>query len=175
MNLIILPGNSKQFNEQWLKDSAENFGDIFETVKTHVFKHWETGDQMIDVNIESERLKTEAENLDNLVIYAKSAGVITTIKACAEKLITPKACIFVGCPFGEFATNLDGFKNWVKNYDVHTLFIQQTNDPFFKYEELEKFIEENEIKNYELIEIAGDNHAYDNYKDIKQFVSDFLE
>ncbi|MBI2414347.1 hypothetical protein HYV31_00675 [candidate division WWE3 bacterium] len=174
MDLIILPGNSKQFNEKWLYDSAKTFTDMFDVVTTHIFKHWQNENEKINLDFESERLIAETKNKDDYIIYAKSVGVITAIKTIVEKGITPKACIFVGCPFGEFASEIPEFKEWFKKYDIYTLFIQQTNDPFFSYLELETFIDENGVKNYELIEIPGDNHAYDNYKEIRQLVVEFL-
>uniref|UniRef100_A0A7C4XTF2 Alpha/beta hydrolase n=1 Tax=candidate division WWE3 bacterium TaxID=2053526 RepID=A0A7C4XTF2_UNCKA len=173
MDLIILPGNSKQFNERWLLDSQDNYSPLFNTTTIQTYKHWETGEQMADLETEVERLATSTQGKDNYIIYAKSIGTVITIKAVAENKISPKACIFVGCPFGELTGQYKEFSDWIKKYSIHTLFIQQTNDPFFKYTELEKFIDDSGIQNYELVEIDGDNHAYDNYDYIKQLMKDF--
>jgi hypothetical protein len=173
MDLIILPGNSKQYNEQWLYDSEKKYAPVFDSTTTHIFKHWETGEQMVNLETEVAKLQQEVQSKENYVIYAKSIGTVVTIKAVAEGKISPKSCIFVGCPFSEMG-EYKNFSNWVKNFNMHTLFIQQTDDPFFKYSELEKFIDENDIQNYELVEIEGNNHAYDNYDYIRQLIVEFL-
>lgn len=174
MHLIILPGNSKEFNEQWLYDSADAYKELFDSVTTHVFKHWETGEDMIDVDVEVRRLEEEAKKLDGeYTIFAKSAGTITTVKAVAEGRVNPKKCVFVGCPWGNFAEEQGDFDILLSKYEVPTLYVQQTNDMFFKYEDLEKILKE-KMENYELHEIPGENHAYDNYDQIKTWMKKFI-
>lgn len=174
MHLIILPGNSKKYNEQWLYNSKKHFKDLFESVTTHYYKHWKENTDSIDLNHEVKKLTEKTENLDNYIIYAKSAGTVTTIKALDQNKISPKKCIFVGCPFKWAAENDPQFKKRFNSIKVPTLFIQQTNDPFFKYKSLEGFINKNPLENYQLIEIVGGNHAYDNYGEIKQMIIDFI-
>ena len=174
MHLIILPGNSKKYNEQWLYDSEKHLKDFFEGVTTHYYKHWKNDTDSIDLDHEVNELVKEAKDLDKYVIYAKSAGIVTTIKALNQNKISPKKCIFAGSPFKWAAENDPKFKDRFENLQTPILFIQQTNDPFFEYEELEKFLEKNPPENYQLIEIVGDNHAYDNYEELKQMVIDFV-
>lgn len=174
VNLIILPGNSKKYNEQWLYDSEKNYKDLFETVTTHYYKHWEEDSDSIDIDHEVKKLENNAKDLGDYVIFAKSAGTVTTIKAISQNKISPKKCIFVGCPFKWAIENDAQFVEEFNKIEVPVLFIQQTDDPFFKYEDLEKFINKNPLGNYQLIEIAGDNHAYDDYEEIKQMIIDFV-
>lgn len=174
MHLIILPGNSREYNKQWLYDSEKHFKDLFESTTTHYYKHWEENADSIDLDHEVEKLAQEVEGLDKYVIYAKSAGTVAAIKAINQNKISPQKCVFVGCPFKWAAENDSEFKEKFQSINVPTLFIQQTNDPFFKYEDLEKFINKNPLGNYQLIEIIGDNHAYDNYEEIKQMIIDFI-
>lgn len=168
MHLIILPGNSKEYNEQWLYDSEKNYKDLFDSTTTHVFKHWETGEDMIDIPTEVEKLIKEVEGKDDYVIFAKSAGTQTTATAVAEGKISPKKCVFVGSPWGGLS------KDILSKYNIPTLFIQQTDDMFFKYPELEKLLKGSGIQNYKLIETPGNNHAYDNYDEIKGWIKEFV-
>jgi len=174
MHLIILPGNSKQYNEQGLYDSARHFGDLFESVTLHVYEHWKTGtgEEMADTKLEAEKLEKEASALNgDYVIYAKSIGTITTIRAHVENGVSPKKCVFVGSPFENAGEELIGLATQFK---IPTLFIQQTDDMFFKHADLEKFLNEHWTGEYKLIEIPGGNHAYDNYEDVKAWISEFL-
>jgi len=176
MHLIILPGNSKEYNEQWLYDSEEAYKDMFESTTTHVYESWKTGEEIADVQVEADKLAEETKKLDGeYMILAKSIGTITTVTAVGQGKIAPKKCVFVGCPWGSFANRKGDFEELISKYKVPTLFVQQTDDMFFKYTELEKVIEEYKIENYNLIEIEGNNHAYDNYDEIKQWMKDFIE
>jgi hypothetical protein len=175
MHLIILPGNSKEYNEQWLYDSEKAYKDLFESTTTHVYESWKTGKETADVKKEAEKLVAEAKKLKGAyVVLAKSIGTIITVKAVGEGKISPEKCVFVGCPWGSFANEQGDFSDLIAKYKVPTLFIQQTDDMFFKFAELENVIEKYNIENYDLMEIEGNNHAYDNYDDIKQWMKDFI-
>lgn len=173
MNLIILPGNSKEYNEDWLNDWATELENMFDSVTKHVFEHWKTGGEMIDYDVEVKKLVEETKNIgEEYVIFAKSAGTITTVKAVTEEKISPQKCVFTGSPWSHLAKDIGGEKN-ISKYKIPTLFIQQTDDMFYKYAELEKLLEDHELGEYELVEIPGSNHAYDN-EEIKQMISDFI-
>lgn len=172
MHLIILPGNSKEYNEQWLYDSEKTYKDLFDSTTVHVYESWKTGGATADVQVEVEKLSEEAKKLaGDYVILAKSIGTIITMTAVGQGKISPKKCIFVGCPWGG---KQGEFETLISKYKVPTLFIQQTDDMFFKHAQLEEVIKKYGIKNYDLIEIGGNNHAYDNYDGIKQRIKDFL-
>ena len=174
MYLIILPGNSKQYNEQGLYDSAKHLNDLFESVTTHVYEHWKagTGEEHGDTKLEAQKLEEEAKSLDgDYVIYAKSIGSIITVRAVSEGKISPKKCVFVGSPFGERGPEFD---RWASEFKIPTLFIQQTDDMFFKHANLEKYLAKNWGGKYKLIEIPGENHAYDNYEEIKGWIKEFI-
>ena len=178
MHLIILPGNSKEFNEQWLYDSEAAYKDMFDSVTTHVYDHWKSGEANADEEAEIVKLEEEAGKLDGeYVIFAKSVGTLITVSAVSKEKVMPKKCIFLGSPWGnqlEKAFNKELAEALAK-YAVPTLFIQQTDDMFLKCAQLEEVINGNKVKDYKLIEIPGSNHAYDNYADIKQWVQEFLE
>lgn len=172
MHIVILPGNSKEFNEQWLFDSEKNYKDLFESATTHYYKHWELEEDKIYLDDEVEKLSKEAENLGKYIILAKSIGTLVTLKTISDKKIKPVKCVFVGSPWN--IDEIDELEEILKDFRIPTLFVQQTNDMFFKHKDLEKFLEEHEIGEYQLVEIPGENHAYDNYDDIKKMIKDFV-
>ena len=175
MHLIILPGNSKKYNEQGLYDSAKHFSDLFDSVTTHVYEHWKTGtgEEHANTKVEAEKLKKEVEALrGEYVICAKSIGVPITIRAVIENGVSPTKCVFLGSAIKGASEELI---NLISQFRIPTLFIEQTNDPIvFPYAELEKFLNEHWTGEYKLIEIPGGNHAYDNYNEIKGWISEFL-
>ncbi len=171
MHLIILPGNSKQFNEKWLEESAEQYGDLFESTITHTYDHWENGAETISIDREVEKLVNTVKKLKgDYLIFAKSAGTVVTTKAIFEGKVKPAKCVFVGCPWDNFAYEQGDFEEWVKALTMPLIFVQQTNDMFFKYDQLEKLLEQFNLPNFELIEIEGENHAYDEYDFLKELL-----
>jgi len=175
MHLVIIPGNSKQYNEEWLYTSQKHFKDLFESVTTHYYKHWKEGTEDIDIEHEVNALAKKVSKLaGDYVIYAKSAGTVVTIKAVVDGKVAPSKCIFVGSPFGWAKKEDQRFDKYFTNYDVDTLFIQQTDDPFFAHKDLEEFLDKSNVKDYRLVEVDGNNHAYDNYSKIKTMLKDFL-
>jgi hypothetical protein len=175
VHLIILPGNSKQYNEKWLEDSAAQYSDLFESVTKHVYDHWQTGtgEEHADMRKEAEKLAGEASALGGeYIVMAKSIGVPTVVRAVIENRITPTKCVFLGSAFEGADEN---FIKMASKFKVPALFIEQTDDMFFPYAELKKFLETNWTGEYKLIEIPGGNHAYDNYDQIKWWVGEFLK
>jgi len=148
---------------------------LFDSVTLHVYKHWEEnrGEDHADMEFEAQKLAERAGQLQGeYVIVAKSVGVPITIRAVVENGAKPTKCIFLG---GAVKGADDNLLAQIAKFDIPTLFIQQTNDPIvFTHEEMEKFLEENWKGDYKLIEAAGDNHAYDNYEEIKGWVKDFI-
>lgn len=173
MDLIILPGNSKEYNEKWLYDSKEAYKGLFDNTLIHTFKHW-AGTDTLDIDFEVESLRQKVVDKKDYIILAKSIGVMVVLKAIYESKINPQKCIFVGSPFEEETRKYGDVEEWLKKFSLPVLFIQQTADMFFTFDKLKKFISDNNIKNYELIEIDGNNHAYDNYNQIKDWLNKFV-
>jgi hypothetical protein len=166
MHLIIPPGNSPEYNEQWLKDSVKNYSDLFESTKTIIYEHWTKEMESYDREVEVQKLADAVADLDgNYVIFAKSLGTQITIQAVNEGKINPPKCFFVGSPLNDIDLG---------EYNIPTIFVQQTDDMFFKYVDLEKKLKDKNFK-YELIEIPGENHAYDNYEELKEILKKLIE
>ncbi len=168
MHLIILPGNSKEYNEQWLYDSAKAYADLFDSVTPIVLDHWETGEESANIENNVQKLEEVANSLEGeFIIFAKSVGSIISLTATTQGKVNPKKCVFVGSPWEEL-------EEMIAKLNVPTLFIQQTDDMFFRHEELKKILEENMVGDYELVEIEGNNHAYDNYEKIAKLIESFV-
>lgn len=172
MNLILVPGNHK-FNKQWIESVKDCFNDIFDVIKIQYYKHWETGQNMIDLEHELQVLVNTTKQLDNYIIFAKSAGIIFALKGIYEKNIRPDKCIFLGTPIQwakHYNFNID---LWLENYSVPSLFIQKTNDPAMLFKNLERYLEQRKVKNHEIIEIPGNTHDYEDLEKIKILVKRF--
>lgn len=167
MNLILLGGNSPQ-NEQWLEQIAESLSPYFKETYIQTYGHWESGGQML-MGREEEKLEAQAEDLDNYIVFAKSAGVVLTLDAIQGHRINPNACIFVGSPIGSSAAER------FDNYRIPTLFIQQTKDPIRSYKKVHNILENSHIKNYELVEVPGNDHLYGDIEALTETILTFLQ
>lgn len=160
MDLIILPGNSPG-NKLWTKSVANYFAKEFHHVSVLEYESWLTNDfeKMIDLNIEMEKIKTLASPMSNYCVFAKSVGTALCMKAVTEKVIHPQKCMFVGIPLDWLATNNIPIKNWVKDYHIPTMVIQQKNDPFGNAKMVSDFLSSIDgVAKFLVIE--GDDHKY---------------
>ena len=177
MHAIILPGSSKEYNERWLYDSEKAYKDLFDGTTTMTYEWWEEGseDKANQIDPEVEKLSKIAEKVDgDYVIIAKSVGTLITVKAVSDGKISPKKCVFMGSPWGDFAEKQGSFENSLEKFTIPTLFIQQTNDMFFRYQELEEVVNGSKVTDYKMVEVPGEDHSYTNYDEIKGWVKDFL-
>ena len=101
MNLILLAGNSVS-NKKWIEEVAEAMKPNFKKIIVHYYKHWETGDELIDMNGELSRLMNTVSGLDSWSIFAKSAGTLLTLKGVKEGKIQPVKCVFAGTAISSF-------------------------------------------------------------------------
>ncbi len=174
MNLILLPGNSKR-NEEWISKIENSLKDKFDSTFILKYSHWKFEEEkIIDLKSETKKLKIFKKNED-LIVFAKSAGVLLSLKAIKEKIISPKKCIFLGSPINWAIQNNLEIDKLFSKYSTLTLFIQKSKDPAYSFKELKKFLEEKEVKNYKLIEFPGDDHNYEDINKIKEKVQDFLK
>lgn len=178
MEVIILPGSGKKYNEPYLYETEDSVKDLFEKTHTLVYNHWTDETLEPDVDAEVEKLAEIVNKIaGKYIVHAKSIGTVITVKAIAKGKINPKKIVLLGCPWDEYSYETGNFDEWIetlKEKGIPALIVQQTNDPFFKYEQLEKFLDEHEMGNYQLIEIEGDNHAYDNYDELKEAIIEFI-
>ena len=137
----------------------------------------QTGETLLisdDIRLEVLKLGKLAANLNDLVTFAKSAGGWVTGKASYTGLISPKKCIFVGTAL--YGAQHLGYPlvDWYKAITCPKLFIQKSSDPACSAKDLKKFLETSEIQKYELVEIPGDTHHYEDLEKQKSLVQSFM-
>jgi predicted alpha/beta hydrolase family esterase len=173
--LLILPGNSPR-NQAWGEAAAEFFSGQFDEIYLQLYNHWETGEKVIDVPDELDKILATVENDgpdDEWYVCAKSVGSLVALIAVQEEIIQPIKCIFFGMPLDTAAEEL--FKDdWsaLTDFAVPTLVFHNDNDPVanfaFTKNEVESLGEEFIFK-----ALTGDTHDYldfANYEaDIKEF------
>jgi hypothetical protein len=158
MKAILLGGNSKKSNEEWIEDLKESLSSNFEDIAAVHYDHWDSEDE---ANLEGEKEKVKGildEIEGDYIIIAKSMGIVIATYLI-KKGKKPKYCIFVGFPLNEedegseLESNFDGF-------DIPTMFIQNQDERFMNPEQLERKLSEFKVSNFEVISGRGKEHAY---------------
>lgn len=175
MNLILLPGNSKK-NKDWINQVEKCLGSIFAKTYIHNYQHWEDENESnnIDFELELENLVEATKDMDGYVVFAKSAGVLLALLGIKRGLLNPANCVFVGLAYSYGEKRGLDLDELFDSYFIPTLFIQKTFDPAIHFEELREFLMESNVRNYELVEIPGDDHHYENIAEIKDLIKVFL-
>lgn len=173
MNLILLGGNSRN-NKKWIETVEVYIKPFFETTTLLNYDHWQTGEWMISLNKEKEKLVEITKGMGSFAIFAKSAGSLVTVKAISEKLINPDKCIFVGVPLKWARKNNFDVDTWYKNYSTPTLAIQHVSDPFASSQELTEFLT-SLTSTVQIETLPGDTHDYDEFDTMTKLISDFTK
>src|SRR4030042_6785686 len=97
MNLILLPGNTPG-NKNWIEEVEQSLKPNFSSTNIQFYRHWQTGDDLVDLDHELEELVDKTSKLSDYLIFAKSAGVVLSVKGICEGKIKPGWCVFVGTP-----------------------------------------------------------------------------
>lgn len=160
MNLILLGGNNLS-NKEWIESIEKLVRPNFDLTLIQYFKHWETGEKMMDFEHEYRALLDITNELSDYAIFAKSLGAILAIKAMVSGAINPKKCIFAGVAIGMGLQMGLITESDLSKIKVPILFIQKTNDPAIAAKDLKSLLEQQSVKNYTLKEIPGDNHDYE--------------
>lgn len=172
LQTIFLPGNSI-VNKEWLEKSKIELSTLFPNIILHNYKHWEENKPVLDFDYEINVLK-EKINSKKTLLFAKSVGAILIIKMIKKGLIHPEKCIFLGIPLSWALKNNFSLNEWIKDYNIPTLFIQNNKDPFCSYKELNNFLKENNVTNFKLVESEGENHDYEDYELIRKSILEFF-
>ena len=167
MKLIILPGNGKA-NKEWADDAGRAFLGIFKDQYRQYYSHWDVDEEIINLDVELKKLKESIGNEKEYIIFAKSAGSLLSIYGVFGGEIKPTKCIFVGLPIGWAKDNNFSLEMWLEKYNIPTIIIQNSNDPYTSFEEVQMIIQRLDKKNIKAIEISGNDHKYDNFELIKE-------
>ena len=173
MDLILFSGNSLA-HKQWILDVEESLAPMFDKTYAQMYKHWEDRSPVIYLDEELEKVLDIIKEYEDYAIFGKSAGALLALKGIREGIFKPQKCIFVGLPVDW--GRVYGFKvdDWSYNYSVPTLFIQKSFDPVMFYEDLVKYIKEQNITNSEVLEISGNDHYYGDLNLLKEETEKFI-
>ncbi len=160
MDLILLPGNSRQ-NKEWIEIVSEYLRDDFHKCTILYYEHWNNpGQQLIDLNKETLRLIGVVKDRKDYVIFAKSAGIIVALRAISLG-ITPMKCVFAGTPLlWVRSIQIDINKLLSSSVKTPLIFIQNKNDPAAGSEELRNLLRTINFQPAKLIELLGNTHDY---------------
>ena len=170
MNALLLPGNSKH-NKVWIHRVNEALSDIFTFTIVHHYAHWENGEDFIKYDYEISRVIDECKDIKPDIIFAKSIGSVLTIKGLAEKSFQPNYCILVGLPLTIILEENLPIRDWLKGINIPIMIVQNNNDPFGAFTEINKYIDSINNKNVSVVKLYGDTHDYNDIKKLKELVS----
>ena len=166
MKVILLPGNSKE-NKAWIEEIEKTLKKEC-TTEVIYYEHWKTGEETIDIEAEVKKLEQVVVKED--FIFAKSAGCLVVLKGIAEKRIHPKKCMFAGVPVRWSEKNNLPIQEWLKKNKIPTIIVQKTEDPAIHVSQLKILLQELKVENYTIEEIPGNDHHYENIKQIKEMI-----
>lgn len=173
MDLLLLPGNSKE-NEEDFEKLSSNLSSHFGKVVLQRYRHWGTGEKLLDFDYEYGLIEDNVSTFGDFGILGKSAGAILAIKAVSSRLIRPKRCVLVGTAI-HFARKLGiEIEDLLRGYDVPTCFIQKTGDPAYFASDLDRLLSSVLKCEFELKAIPGDAHDYSDVENLSSMVSEYL-
>jgi len=174
--LLILPGNSPR-NQAWGEACADFFGDQFDEIYLQLYDHWETGEEVIDVPTELDKIleMIEGDEADSQwYICAKSVGSLVALIAVQEDIINPVKCIFFGMPLDGAAEELFA-EDWsaLADFAIPTLVFHNDADPIadcdFTAQKLTEL-----GQNITFKKLSDDTHDYLNFELYQVDIADFL-
>lgn len=164
MNCIFLGGNSHH-NQQWIEDVQKRIGG-----GVQMYRHWKTGESMIDFDHEASVLATST-NGESITVFAKSAGCLVAMKAVRELDVKIDRAVFVGFPYYWGIEKGIDVATWLKEWNVSTVFVQKEHDPVIGGEELREMLP----AHVEVIVIPGENHEYGEFEGYLGKAGEFLK
>ena len=175
MDLILLSGNSKN-TKNWIEEVEVKLKPLFNSTHVHGYSHWNTdNNNKIDLGLELKNLTDYLKAKEDYVIFAKSAGAVLTLKGIFEKKIFPLKCVLVGIPTLWCKEEQVPLEKFIKDYSITTVFIQKDNDPLGKADELKNLLKRNNVKNFKIVEIPGEDHHYEDLDQIKEIVKNLIQ
>lgn len=173
--LLILPGNSPR-NQAWGEAAAEFFSEQFDEIYLQLYNHWETGEAVIDVPDELDKIIATVEGGqadDEWYICAKSVGALVALIAVQEEIIQPIKCIFFGMPLDMAGEEL--FKDdWsaLTDFAVPALVFHNDNDPVANFAFTKAKIEA-VGQDFVFKPLKGDTHDYLDFATYEEEIKNF--
>lgn len=161
--LLLLPGNSARHRE-WILDIQAHLGG-----EPVIYSHWDTGEEMISFEAELDKMG-EMVGQEPCMVFAKSAGVILAMKAVRERNMNIQRAVFLGTPLSWAMDRGLMLDEWLSDWEIPSLFIQNEFDPLASAQELAEHLP----PDAELKVVDGDTHEYDVYADYIEEAKMFL-
>lgn len=174
MELIILPGNSIN-NKEPSERILETISYLFDDGYVHNYNHWQTGGNIIDFEVEIDRIKKIIDPKKEYFILAKSLGSVLAMKLINDGIISVKKCVFLGLPVNWCKNNNIDIDKSIKGFSKRLAIIQNTQDPTIPSGMLNEYLRSMDVKNHLLIEVEGSNHEYEDTGLIEKTVKEVLE
>ena len=174
--LLVLAGGSER-NRAWGEGCVESYGAWFDSTFFLHYNHWATGEKNLDFPAELQKIKETIAGAGlegEWYIMAKSIGTVLAIKACAEGVVTPTACVFFGMPLNLVADSVfNGDFAPVTFLTMPTLAYHNDQDPTANYEftttTLAKYAPTVKVQT-----LSGDNHDYLDFLTYAPEIKDFI-
>lgn len=169
---LFLGGNSTN-NYEWIHSVEIEMKSLFTETFVLNYYHWENGEDSIDFKRELKHLETLM--FDPYFVFCKSAGSILALLAIKGGIIKPKKILICGFAYSYAKSrNIDPEKLLLdtKANDIH--FIQKEFDPAINVSDLKKVLIKLNL-DFEIIQIPGDNHSYENIELLKKIAEEMLQ
>jgi hypothetical protein len=161
MDALLLGGNSPE-NKEWIHEVKAALAPLFDRVVVHEYAHWASAAPHIDLDHELRTVHRAAGSLGEYCIFAKSVGVVLSLKGISERSLRPAMCIFVGTPLVFVERHGHQMDVWLKALNMPTLFAQKAHDPAGSFPSVQHYIQTHLLTpHHQLVELPGDNHYYE--------------
>lgn len=168
--IIILGGNSPK-NALWVEKLADFYRAEYSVIVVH-YDSWNTNSHL-DFQVETAKLITLTDNLEDYTVIAKSAGILLALQAIKHDAIAPSMLIALGTPL-KYAR--------YRGVDVISLYwsypafrrvvsIQQKNDTEGAAGDIEKILP----AHAEIHVIPGNDHQYSDWSMITPYLTKVLQ
>lgn len=159
MKLVFFSGNSLR-NRDFAFEAEAKLKDMFDATYIQGYKHWQTGQEWIDLPHEIEVLKSSNQTGEYGVI-AKSIGTVLAVQAITQGIIKPKFLLLLGVPLGYMTKDYPEFGQALLDINLPTVIIQNDNDPVGTAQNVLAYLPEPLHKM--LITSKGTTHDYEDY------------
>jgi hypothetical protein len=173
--LLVLAGNSVK-NREWGEACAEFFRADFDMVFYPHYDHWSTGGQVINLEVELQKVKETVQGAgepDDWYIFAKSIGSVLALLAVEQGIISPERCVFFGMPLKIAEAEVTKDWSYLSEFFVPTVAFHNDNDPTADYAFTAQKIHEL-APTITLRALHGDTHDYSDFTTYAGEIREFL-
>jgi len=165
MNMILLSGNSLR-NRDWIYEASAQLRLDPNATYIQDYRHWETGEEWIDLPHELETLSQAAARLETpYAVLAKSIGTVLTTQAIERGVIRPRFLLLCGLPLGYIESDYPQFAQVINDSGLPTTVVHNQHDPVGESQAVKTYMSKYcRRPNYHFIETPGDTHEYLDYE-----------